>query len=523
MDHKKTRNVQSLQVNRRSALKLAGGAGVAATVGRGATPAVLAQSTPSPAAASYPLILEQGPIKIYDYGLGLPTEDVTFRWADHQGVRVPFHEALHAAFMEAHPNISIEYDSLGADLSELLVVGVQSGDAHDVMPGNAGFPIAQGVAEGWLAPLDDVMPNFEQWKASYPANTFLPGINVFDGRTYTCPMYASKLHRNLLYYNAPLLEEAGYDPAATPLTWDDFRAAASAVVEASGGESFGMLIEQGNFGQVVGTLAEIAGAHGGEFNWQTGDYNYTSDVFREAIDLMFAMRDDQSFLPGMTSLTGTDVRARFPQGVAAMWISGIWNVSIWEQDNPEFDFGVASAPVPNSGDPFPLSIEPGVGESYVLYSGSEYKEIAAALMSFVGSVEGNVALKEISQAVNPVAFPEANEIVEHSPRGRQALEINEQQLRLEPHPAVRNVDATRVEMELRSVSPSFSDVVEGLFTGQINDPQQALQDLQDRSNAELDRAIQAAVDEGAQVSRDDWVFPNWNPREDYGLEKYDEL
>ena len=39
----------------------------------------------------------------------------------------------------------------------------------------------------------------------------------------------------------------------------------------------------------------------------------------------------------------------------------------------------------------------------------------------------------------------------------------------------------------------------------------------------LDRAIKAAQDNGAEVSRDDWVFPNWNPMEDYGLEMYDEL
>lgn len=519
MDRKSTRN-QAPTMNRRSALKLAGGAGVAAAAGRGMTPATLAQSTPA-AAPSYPVVLEQSPITIYDYGLDLPTDDVTFRWADHQGVRVPFHQALQAAFMEAYPNITVSYDSLGADLAELLVVGVQSGDAHDVMPANAGFTVPQGVAEGWLAPLDDVMPDFEQWKAAFPQNTFLPGINVFDGKTYTCPMYASKLHRQLLYYNKPLLDQAGYDPTGTPLTWDDFRAASKAVTEQSGGETYGMLTTE--WYGVVNTLAELAGASGGEFNWLTGDYNYTSDEFLAAIDLLFAMKDDGSFLPGMSSLTGTDVRARFPQGVAAMWISGIWNVSIWEQDAPDFDFGVASAPIPNDGESFPLSITPGIGESYVLYSGSNYQEIAAALFSFVGSVEGNIALKEISKAVNPVAFPEANEIVEHSPIGEKALKINEAQLRLEPHPAVRNPETIQVERGLRPVTPSFSDVVEGLFTGQVSDVQQAMQDLQDRSNAELDRAIQAAVDEGAQVSRDDWVFPNWNPQEDYGLEMYDKL
>ncbi|MBA2278808.1 MAG: extracellular solute-binding protein [Chloroflexia bacterium] len=520
MDRKQNHTPKSATMTRRSALQLAGAAALAAGTVSTTGLSAAAQSTPSPAAPAYPLVLEQGPIKIYDYGLTLPTDDVTFRWADHQGVRVPFHEALHAAFMEAYPNITIEYDSLGQDLAELLAVGVQSGDAHDVLPSNAGILAPQAVREGWIAPLDDVLPNFEQWKAAYPPNTFLPGINVFDGKTYSCPMYASKLHRNLLFYNTGLLRDAGYDPATTPLTWDDFRAAARTVTEQG---NYGFISAGGPGSSFVVTLAEIAGAHGGEFNWQTGEFNYTSDQFLAAIDLMMAMNDDGSFLPGMASMTDTDVRARLPQGRAAMYISGIWNVSIWEQAEPGFDFGVASAPVPTSGEAFPLSIAPGIGEAYYLYAGSDYKEIAAALFAFVGSLEGNVALKEISKAVNPAVFPEANEIVDHSERGKRAIEINDQQLRLRPAPAVRNLDATQVEMERRPVTPNLMDVVNGIFSGQVGDPRAAMQDLQDRSNQELDRAIQAAVDSGAQVSRDDWVFSNWDPAEDYDLEKYEEL
>ncbi|MBA2278277.1 MAG: sugar ABC transporter substrate-binding protein, partial [Chloroflexia bacterium] len=55
----------------------------------------------------------------------------------------------------------------------------------------------------------------------------------------------------------------------------------------------------------------------------------------------------------------------------------------------------------------------------------------------------------------------------------------------------------------------------GLVTGQLADPAAAMQDLQDRADAELERAIQAAADNGAQVSRDDWVFANWDPTRDY--------
>jgi multiple sugar transport system substrate-binding protein len=478
----------------------------------------LAQATPE--GLSFPVLVEQGPIKIYDYGVALPTDNVTFRFADHQGVRVPFQQALHAAFMEAHPNITIAYDSLGADLAELLVVGVQSGDAHDILPSNAGFPMVQGVAEGWLAPLDDIIPEFEAWKSAYPENSFLPGINVFDGKTYACPMFSSKVHRQLLYFNADLMAEAGYDPASKPLTWDEFRDAARKITESGG---YGFANAGGPGSQFVNTIAEIAGAHGAEFNWLTGDYNYTSDEYLATIELMQAMNDDKSFMPGMTSITDTDVRARFPEGQIGTYISGTWNVSIWEQETPDFSFGVGSAPVPNSGDAWPISKAPGNADSYVAYSGTDYPAVAGALLRFIGSLEGNIALKEISKTLNPVAFPEADLMVEVSEVGKQALEINGQQQRFAPHPAVRNIDTTAVEMRRRAVTPNLNDVVNGIFAGQISDPAAALQDLQDRANAEFERALQEARDEGAEVSRDDYVFPNWDPTQDYGLEMYEAL
>jgi multiple sugar transport system substrate-binding protein len=517
---RKDKGHHPVRMTRRSLTQLATTSALALGVNPALAWSAAAQSTPSPAAPSYPLVLEQGPVKIYDYGVELPTDDITFRWADHQGVRVPFQQGFHAAFMEAHPNIKIEYDSLGADLAELLAVGVQTGDAHDILPSNAGFPVTQGVAEGWLAPLDDVIPDFEQWKAAYPENTFFPGINVFDGKTYTCPMFSSKVHRQLLYFNTALLQEAGYDPSTTPLTWDNFRQAASKVTEQG---NYGFINAGGPGATFVNTIAEIAGAHGAEFNWLTGDYNYTSDQYLGAIELIQAMNDDGSFFPGMASMTDTDVRARFPEGRAAMYISGTWNVSIWEQEAPEFVFGVGSAPVPNSGEAFPVSKAPGNADSYVVYSGSDYKQVAGVLLAFVGSLEGNIALKELSKTLNPVAFSEADQLVETSEVGKKALELNEQQQRFAPHPAVRNQETTRVEMERRPVTPNLNDIVNGIYSGQIDDPKAAMQDLQDRANAELDRAIKAAQDDGAQVSRDDWVFPNWDPTQDYGLDKYNEL
>ena len=97
----------------------------------------------------------------------------------------------------------------------------------------------------------------------------------------------------------------------------------------------------------------------------------------------------------------------------------------------------------------------------------------------------------------------------------------DQQMRLGPDPAVRNADVAQVYLELKKVTPDFGQTVQGLYTGQLKDPKAAMQDLQDRWNKELDRAIKAAQAKGAKVSRDDWKFANWDPTKDYTQADYD--
>jgi multiple sugar transport system substrate-binding protein len=42
-----------------------------------------------------------------------------------------------------------------------------------------------------------------------------------------------------------------------------------------------------------------------------------------------------------------------------------------------------------------------------------------------------------------------------------------------------------------------------------------MKDLQDRMDAALDAAIKTAQQRGAKVSRDDFVFADWDPAQDY--------
>jgi multiple sugar transport system substrate-binding protein len=80
---------------------------------------------------------------------------------------------------------------------------------------------------------------------------------------------------------------------------------------------------------------------------------------------------------------------------------------------------------------------------------------------------------------------------------------------------VRNPDIAQVLLEQRAIKPNFWETVQGIYTGQLKDAKAAMKDLQDRAEAELQRAIKAAQGKGAKVSRDDWKFPNWDPLKDY--------
>jgi multiple sugar transport system substrate-binding protein len=55
---------------------------------------------------------EPGTIVIPDSGVEIPTEDVSFRWVDSGDLKALFYTEFHAAYQEAHPNITIQYAAL---------------------------------------------------------------------------------------------------------------------------------------------------------------------------------------------------------------------------------------------------------------------------------------------------------------------------------------------------------------------------------------------------------------------------
>ncbi len=106
------------------------------------------------------------------------------------------------------------------------------------------------------------------------------------------------------------------------------------------------------------------------------------------------------------------------------------------------------------------------------------------------------------------------------PAYKQALKGFEATVRLEPSPLVKNSAVAQVSSEMTDIRPNFGEIVQGVFSGTITDYKAALKDYTDKLTAERDRAIKAVQAKGAEVSIDDWVFPNWDPTKDYTAELY---
>jgi multiple sugar transport system substrate-binding protein len=206
-----------------------------------------------------------------------------------------------------------------------------------------------------------------------------------------------------------------------------------------------------------------------------------------------------------------------------MMLQGQWNIPQWATRNPDFTFDVAFQPLSDPGTQGRLSYGPGGANQRFVSASSQLLAVAGDILHYLGSVEGQIAWGKHTQGSDPPLFQVAREASASDPRMQRVNELTAQWMVLGPSPAVRNPGVAQVNLEIRPLTPNLGEVVQGLFTGQLSDIGAALQDLQDRANAELDRAIEAAREMGAEVSRDDWVFPNWNPAADYTNDMYQEL
>lgn len=457
----------------------------------------------------------------------LPGGETTYRAMMSGGIKENYFQAVWKAFEQQHDNIEMQLDVTNWDrINEVIPLGIRNNTAPDMFQMPNSVPVQVAVNEGWVAPLEDVVPDFDEWKSAYPDTSFIPGVHVFNDKTYSWTFTSSRSqYGQLLFFNNVLMADAGFDPVEERFTWDTFREAAKKITAAGDGKVYGILASGDALGAVASNLAELAGMKGSEMDFTTGEYNYTQPLFREAIELLLAMKADGSLFPGSLSLTGADAEARFPQGTAGMHFAGAWAITNWEKTDPDFDYGLAMPPTGNDQEVHRVGYVEGTAAPLFAYADSKVPGITGELFRYMGSVEGQTAMIVMTQGILASEIEEANETAKRSSLvkgpAKEAGRIMDELRRIVPLPQVGKADIAKVILEQKAVTPDLADVVQGIFTEQVKDIDKALKDLQDRSEKSLTDAIAAARKKGADVTRDDWKFANWDPEKDYTPKDYE--
>jgi multiple sugar transport system substrate-binding protein len=323
----------------------------------------------------------------------------------------------------------------------------------------------------------------------------------------------------MLLYNREYMEKAGFDPSAKVFSYDDYRAAAKKITQLGAGKYYGVIIggnQLNRWGDVVNSMAALSGASNlNDIDHRTGEYFYARDEVVAAMELLLAMKADGSFFPGYLSINAPQARAQIAQGAAGIILQGLWCLPQWKTENPTFKYGAAHTPVATPSKIIPRHVAYASNNEMWLYSKSKAPEVAADIVYYWVSLEGQYAWNAVAGVSDPGILPEALETASTDPIDVKALQIQNGMFKVGPSQLIRNPETAKVALEIKSVTPNFNEVIQGLMAGQLTDAKKQFKDLKDRADKELDRAIKAAKDKGAKVDRSDWVFKNWDPLKDY--------
>lgn len=287
-------------------------------------------------------------------------------------------EPVIAAFEEANPGITVEYESVPFnDLNDIIQTRIGAGDSTPDIYTADQPRIPALVSRGFLADItDDVtIEDGTFWPSSLNAS-------MVDGRLYALPVSTST---QILYYNIDLLEAAGIEaPSMDPeerLTWEELIPMASAAQEA--GAEYGFAFDQINRIYQIQPLPESLGGGSGISAEDPLMPDFTNEAWIEAMTFYGEIFESGLGPRGVPVEQTPDL---FANGQTAFFLGGPWWLPAF--DAAEVNFGVAPHPYFEGGDP----VTPTGAWSWGINPNTEHYEEALAFLTFATiDEEGSLA------------------------------------------------------------------------------------------------------------------------------------
>ena len=464
--------------------------------------------------------------------LTLASAQTTVQYWDYWVTQGPAIDEIIATFEAAHPDIVIEKNTIGGGpYIESLNLAMQSDSGPDVfvLP-NPNGDILAGFLDyanlGYLynlsqfSDIDAFIQGFPN-----PETNFVEGSNMLDGNLYTAPFMGPDKPWLQLYVNTNLYEEAGLvdesgDPVL-PTTWEEFVANSRTITENTDAYGTGFSVQQpwaaGWWYRVCNYSGVPYDGAVSAFDYRTGEFTFSSnECYKTVLNGLVTMADESLIHPASLSLSIDDegARALFAEDGFAHLVAGEWVIAGWEQTHPDFtSYTATHLPFPG-GEPESYFGAVVGGQWFAVNADTNVPEAAWEFYKFLHSPEagaiwarnGNGLVLNTPQPYDEFASNDAFEYIFNSTDLVRTL----------PEPTIRTPALAQVQQTL--IGPSPDDVIVGVLSGQLSDVDAALADLDARKMQALTTGLADAQAADAEVSMDDYLFPNWDPSENYVTE-----
>jgi multiple sugar transport system substrate-binding protein len=441
----------------------------------------------------------------------------TLDWWDQFAPLAPLHQKIWDEFTASNSGVKIVYTQMNpSDMMQGLQLAFRSKrapDIHSIIASDLSVT-NQLVKAGWFTPLG------ADFKTDSPflKEALFEGVTIFNSKLYSFPTFSFRQHETSLWWTRASMELAGVDPAIGPRTWDEMRKAAQAMTK---GRTYGLILPlqfTNRIANHVQDLAQVAGSPG-RFDWRTGAYAYGSAPFVEAVEFLLSFQRDGSLHPASSSLDARQGRARWAAGEAGMFFDGSWNSGVVKGSFAQVldALGAGSIPVPSLDRPAFTYHAPPSGVFWISSQCEDPETASKVLQRFTSDAYYVGLAEQMDQP--PLDLSAVDRAVVH-PSYKAVIDGFKKTVRLAPEPLIKNPNVAQVYAEMRPVTPGIGEILQGAMSGAVTNVKAVLQQHADKLTAERDRALKVVKGRGVEVSLEDWVFPNWQPGEDYIAERY---
>lgn len=411
-------------------------------------------------------------------------------------------------------------------LNTAMQAAFSTKDMPDVFLTPHGVDIRSLAFQDLILPLNEIVS--EDWTKQFLEGAFLEGKNVIDGNIYSWPTAGPEM-MSMLYYNQDLLSEAGY--SEPPRTWDELKEMAKNIADKGQGNVYGIVfggaVPINSYKRIILGLAgntskEIA------FDYQNGSYAYNRQDIVDATKLLKQMREDEAIHPASYTMKPPEAMTLFAQGQSAFYIAPRWMLNQIKDSNPDMNLGLTYTPQ-KDGNPPVYGYTPAQDKSYVVSKSTKHpKEVGIFIEESFASKSFYERYVTFPIGLSPMPEVNQNESLFPYPEFNTFVELHDTHLRVEPDFAGKNPEIAKVineigGMEQTRVKPSFPEIIQMYILGKEDDIERALNDYNEKLNEGLASAVETVKAQGANVSTEDFKFPNWNPLEDFTTEYYEAL